>query len=53
MNATTPAEAACTTPLQFFRPPERRPVAEQPALPEWLGPPQYEVGVLVPVQGAV
>jgi hypothetical protein len=39
--------------MQFFRPPERRPVPEQPALPEWLGPPQYEVGVLVPVQGAV
>src|SRR5215472_6037019 len=45
--------ATYTDPMQFFQAPERRRPPEQPPMPEWLGPPSYEVGEPVPARAVV
>jgi hypothetical protein len=39
--------------MQFFQPPERGRRPEHPPVPEWLGPPPYEVGEPVPARAVV
>jgi hypothetical protein len=39
--------------MQFFQPPERQRLPDQPPVPEWIVPPIYEVGEPVPARGVV